>query len=143
MSTTEHTAIVREIYDIINTGDLSRADAVIAPDLVEHEEMPGMPPGIEGFRGFVRTFRSAFPDLRMTVEDVISEGDKVATRFTMRGTQQGAFMDIPPTGKSITVTGMDLMRIVGGKVVEHWGQTDSLGRLQQLGVIPAPGQAGA
>jgi steroid delta-isomerase-like uncharacterized protein len=141
VSAEENRAVVRGIYDVINTGDLGRVDALIAPDVVDHEGMPGMPPGVEGFRWFVRTFRDAFPDLRMDAERVISEGDMVATRFTMRGTHRGAFMGIPPTGKQITVAGMDMMRIAGGKAVEHWGQTDSLGMLQQLGAIPAPGQA--
>jgi steroid delta-isomerase-like uncharacterized protein len=139
----ENKALMRRVYEeVVNTGDLGRADALIAADMVDHEEVPGMPPGIEGFRWFVRTFRAAFPDFRITVEDVLAEGDKVATRFTMRGTHRGEFMGIPPTGKEIAVAGFDVVRIAGGKVVEHWGLGDNLGLMQQLGAIPVPAQAG-
>ena len=141
----QNKAILQRVYDIINSGDLSRAEEVVATDAVEHEEVPGLPPGTQGidvFRHFVTTFRAAFPDLRITAEDVIAEGDKVAARFTMRGTHRGEFMGIAPTGKSISVTGIDLIRFAGGKAVEHWGQTDDLALLQQLGAISAPGQAG-
>jgi predicted ester cyclase len=141
----QNKAILQRVYDIINSGDLSRAEEVIPPDSIEHEEVPGLPPGTPGlevFRHFVTTFRAAFPDLRITAEDVIAEGDKVVARFTMRGTHRGEFMGIGPTGESISVTGIDIVRVVGGKAVEHWGQTDALGLLQQLGAIPAPGQAG-
>ena len=78
--------------------------------------------------------------MRLKVEDIIAEGDKVVTRLTCRGTQQGAFMGIPPTGKQATITAIDINRFAGGKSVEHWLNMDTLGLLQQLGVIPAPGQ---
>ena len=140
----QNKAVLQRMYDIINSGDLSRAEEVMTPDAVEHEEVPGVPPGtqgIEAFRHFVTMFRAAFPDLRITEEDVIAEGDKVAARFTMRGTHRGEFMGIAPTGTSISVTGIDIVRFAGGRAVEHWGQTDAMGLLQQLGAIPAPGQA--
>jgi predicted ester cyclase len=79
--------------------------------------------------------------LHFTVEDIIAEGDKVVARLTARGTQQGEFMGIPPTGKRATVTAIDINRMVGGKSVEHWLEMDTLGLLQQLGVVPMPGQA--
>jgi len=84
-------------------------------------------------------FLTAFPDLYFTVEDLIAEGDEVVARVTMSGTQHGAFMGIPPTGKHVTITGIDINRFVGGKSVEHWVEMDTLGMMQQLGVIPAPG----
>jgi predicted ester cyclase len=87
-------------------------------------------------------YLTAFPDLHLTIEDLIAEGDKVVDRQTARGTHQGTFMGIPPTGKQITVTAMNISRIVGGKIVEHWVELDTLGMLQQLGVVPMPGQAG-
>jgi predicted ester cyclase len=83
-------------------------------------------------------FRDAFPDLRFTAEDIIAEGDKVAARYTMRGTHQGEFMGVAPTGNRIEVTGIDIVRFEGGKMVEHWANSDELGMMQQLGVIPAP-----
>ena len=85
-------------------------------------------------------YLTAFPDLHFTVEDMIAEGDKVVTRLTIRGTQQGAFMGISPTGKQATVTAIDIHRFAGSKSVEHWLNMDTLGLLQQLGTIPAPGQ---
>ena len=83
-------------------------------------------------------FLSAFPDTQMTVEDELADGDKVATRWTATGTHTGELMGIPPTGKQVTVTGMDINRLVGGKIVEHWGEFDQMGMMQQLGVVPAP-----
>ena len=83
----------------------------------------------------------AFPDLHFTVEDLIAEGDKVVARLTASGAQQGVFMGISPTGKRTTVTAIDIIRIAGGKFVEHWLEMDTLGLLHQLGVVPAPGQA--
>jgi steroid delta-isomerase-like uncharacterized protein len=140
VSVEQNKATARAIYDVITSGDLTRTDELIAADLVDHEEVPGMPPGVEGFRWFVRTFREAFPDLRMDAEDMLAEGDKVVVRFTMRGTHRGEFMGIPASGKEIAVNGIDMMRFEGGKAAEHWGQADNLGMLQQLGAVPAPGQ---
>ena len=83
----------------------------------------------------VGAFRAAFPDLRVKNEDVIAEGDKVVARWTARGTHNGALMNIPPTGKQVTLKGIDVLRIEGGKIVERWGEFDALGMLHQLGVI--------
>jgi len=83
-------------------------------------------------------FRTAFPDVRFTVEDQIADGDLLANRFTVRGTHQGEFMGIPPTGKQATVSGIDMIRVRDGKVVEHWVQMDQMGLMQQLGLMPSP-----
>jgi predicted ester cyclase len=85
-------------------------------------------------------FLSAFPDTKMTIEDQLAEGDKVTTRWTATGTHTGELMGIPATGKAVTVTGFDITRYSGGKSVEHWGQFDQMGMMQQLGVIPTPGE---
>jgi predicted ester cyclase len=85
--------------------------------------------------------RAAFPDIHETIEDMLAEGDRVVTRSTWRGTHQGAFLGIAPTGKQVSVTGIDISRVASGKFVEHWQAADNLGLLQQLGVIPVPGQA--
>ena len=82
--------------------------------------------------------RSAFPDLNATIEDMVAEGDKVAIRITWKGTQKGDFMGVPPTGKSVSFGVMDIVRVAEGKCVEHWGETDFMGLMQQLGAIPAP-----
>jgi predicted ester cyclase len=87
-------------------------------------------------------FLTAFPDLHFTIEDQLAEGDEVATRLTAGGTHKGVFMGIPPMGKQVTVTGIAISHWVGGKSDEVWINLDRMGLLQQLGVIPAPGQPG-
>ena len=93
----------------------------------------------EGFKAYVSAFRVAFPDLHATVEDQIAEEGKAAMRFTARGTHKGEFQGIPPTGKQVTLSGIDIQRIVDGKIVENWVSLDALGLLQQLGVLPPMG----
>ncbi len=141
MSTGDNKASVRKAYQAVNQQNLSSfIDEFIDPNQVDHSAPPGLPGGIEGARQFAGMFLTAFPDMHFTVEDMIAEGDKVVARITMSGTQQGAFMGIPPTGKHVTWTAIDINRVAGGKSVEHWMEMDALGLMQQLGVIPAPGQ---
>jgi steroid delta-isomerase-like uncharacterized protein len=131
--------LVRQGMDeMFNQGNLAAVDKYVAADYTEHEAMPGMPSGVEGFKQMLTTMRTAFPDLHVTIDDVIAEGDKVVVRSTMRGTQKGEFMGIAPTGKSITVTAIDILQLKDGKAVVHWGNEDDLGMMQQLGAIPAP-----
>jgi predicted ester cyclase len=140
-STEANKASVRRFYDeVFNKKNRAAIDEFIAPNHVEHAAPPGTPGGLAGAKQTITMYLTAFPDLHFTVEDTIAEGDQVVVRLTARGTQQGAFMGIPPTGKQATVTAIDINRIVGGKSVEHWLEMDTLGLLQQLGVIPAPGQ---
>jgi len=133
----------RMIEEVFNQGNLAVVDELVAADAVDHSGMPGRPPGPEGVKWAAAMFRAAFPDLHYQVEDQVAEGDLVANRFTVHGTQQSAFMGIPPTGKQATVSGMDIIRVRDGKMVEHWVQMDTLGLMQQLGAIPAPAQAPA
>jgi steroid delta-isomerase-like uncharacterized protein len=93
--------------------------------------------GIGQAKLLMAVFTSAFPDLQLTTEDLVAEGEKVAIRNTWRGTHQGAFQGVPPTGKYVTFTGTDLFRVEGGKIAEQWADLDALGLLQQLGAIPA------
>ncbi len=88
-------------------------------------------------------FRAAFPDMRLTVEDMIAEGDRVVDRITWQATHQGELMGVSPSGNSVRVTEMHISRIAEGKIVERWGQPDMLGMMRQLGVIPPPGQGGS
>ena len=143
MSTEQNKAIVRQmVEEIFNRGNMSRADEFLAADFVEREELPpGMPPGREGVKLMTTMFRSAFPDFKATIDDLIAEGDKVAIRMTWSGTHKGEFMGIPPTGKSVSFGVFDVIRIAGGKFVEHWGLMDSMAMMQQLGAMPAPGQS--
>src|SRR5712691_9453084 len=141
MSTETNKASVRRFYDeVINKKNRAAIDEFIDPNYIDHAAPPGTPGGIAGAKQTISMYLTAFPDLHFTVEDIITEGDKVVARLTARGTQQGAFMGIPPTGKQATVTAIDINRYAGGKSVEHWLNMDTLGLLQQLGVIPAPGQ---
>ena len=122
--------------DLWDKGQFAVADEIIASDFVNHDPVAGQRPGLAGYKEMVGAFRTAFPDLRVKNEDVIAEGDKVVARWTARGAQTGALMNIPPTGRHVTLKGIDVLRIEGGKIVERWGEFDALGMLRQLGVIP-------
>lgn len=137
----ERKAMVRRVYEAFSSGDLDALDELLDPNFVDHNPIPGQAPGAEGVKQTIAMFRSGFPDLRATVEDLIAEGHTVASRLTYRGTHQGEFMGMPATGKQVTVSWMDIMRIDGGRITERWGNGDELGMLQQLGAIPAPGEA--
>jgi len=139
MSIEQNKALVRQlIEEILNRGNISLVDELFAPDFVEREELPpGMPRDREGFAMLIPMMFNAFPDFKATIEDMIAEGDKVVLRMTWRGTQKGEWMGMPPSGKSMSIGVIDIFRIVGGKFVEHWGLTDSMAMMQQLGAMPA------
>ena len=140
MSTEDNKAVVRRFYEeVMNQRKRAVLDEVFDLNVVDHFAPPGTPGGLEGAKQTLGMFLSAFPDLHFTVEDLIAEEDEVVARVTMSGTQHGAFLGIPPTGKHVTMTGIDINRFVGGKSVEHWVEMDTLGLMQQLGVIPPPG----
>src|SRR5918912_336768 len=135
----ENKALVqRFVEEAFNKGNLDIADEVYAPRFFSHD--PSTPEGERGpkdVKQFVNTYRSAFPDGHATVEDLIAEGDKVAYRWTYRGTHHGELMGIAPTGKEVTITGITIDRISGGRIEEEWNNFDQLGMLQQLGAVPA------
>jgi steroid delta-isomerase-like uncharacterized protein len=142
MSTEENKSVVQRSYDeFFNKANLEPVDQFHTGDFVGH--IPGLPPvqGLEALKYMASGYMHAFPDLHITVDDMIAEGDKVMTRVSWRGTQKGEFIGIPPTGKQVTVTGMYEYRIAGGKIAEWWDFSDNFGLMQQLGVVPAPGQA--
>jgi steroid delta-isomerase-like uncharacterized protein len=126
-------ALATRFYaEVFNTGNMAAADKYIARSYIEHDPFPGQPPTLAGLkRGFTQ-YRAAFPDLHFTVQDVIGEGDEVVVRWTATGTQKGKFMGIAPTGRRIHMNGVDIIRIVHGKAVEHWGYEDEMGMMQQL-----------
>jgi steroid delta-isomerase-like uncharacterized protein len=140
VSTEQNKELVRQLVEeIFNRGNSSLFDEAFAPDFVEHEELPpGIPDGREGAKQLIAVMRSAFPDFHVTIDDMIAEGDKVVIRQTWSGTHQGEFMGMPPTGKRVSFGVFDIIRIEGGKFVEHWGQMDSMGLMQQLGAGPTP-----
>ncbi len=130
-------AIGRRIpEEIFNKGNLGVADEIIAKEFVDHSALPGAPAGIEGLKFEVNLLRSAFPDLRYTIEYEIAEGDKVAGRLRAAGTHKGEFFGVRPTGKKVTWTEMHTICVENGKIVEHWGEVDMFGVMQQLGAVP-------
>ena len=142
MSAEENKAIVRRFVDEVQSaGNIDAIDELCSPEFVNHSAPPGMPANCEGVKLVTAMFRQAFPDSYFTVEDMVAEGDKVVSRKTFHGTHQGEFMGIPPTGKRVSIGLIDIVRIADGQVVEHRSIGDNLGMLQQLGVIPQPGQS--
>lgn len=143
MPAEENKARIRRGFEaMVNQGDAAVAEELLAPTYVNHA-FPGVPPGPAGLLQAVGMFRAGFPDFRVTVEELLGEGDLVATRGFFTGTHRGAFMGVPATGKPIRVGYMDFWRLEGGQAVENWVQMDLLGLMQQLGVAPTPGQAPA
>ena len=127
----------RFLEEVFNKKNLAAIDEFIAPNQIDHTLPPFLPTTPEGTKQAIDMFLKAFPDMHLTIEDMIAEGDKVVIRYTSRGSQRGAFMGIPPTGKQMTVSSIIIARIADGKIVEEWGLDDQMGMLQQLGIIPA------
>jgi steroid delta-isomerase-like uncharacterized protein len=134
----ENKAIFRRyVEEVGNEGNLELADEIFDGYLAHQSDGSVLERGPEDVKRFMSEFREGFPDFHSTIEDMVAEGDKVVTRWTMRGTHQGEFRGIAPTGKQITVTGIGIFRFSPeGKVVESWDNLDELGMLQQLGVVP-------
>jgi steroid delta-isomerase-like uncharacterized protein len=144
LAETNKTVARRLFEEVWNKGNLTVLNEIIAKDHVSSGPgtLPGLPAGPEGSKQLVTVYRNAFPDVHFTIDEQIAEGDKVVTRWTAHGTHQGELVGIPATGKSSTVTGIALDRIVNGKIAESWGIFDQFGMMQQLGVIPVPELAG-
>ena len=137
MSEAQNKTIARRFKDEVwDKGDEAALDELFAEDAVDHGAILGQPPGREGHKYQLALFRSAFPDLYVTAEDIFSEGDEVAYRWTGRGTHQGELMGMAPSGIRMTITGTAIARISGSKVEEGWQNFDALGMMQQLGVNP-------
>jgi predicted ester cyclase len=145
MSVEQNKALVRQmVEEVFNHGNVSRADEFLAPHFIEREELPpGIPRDREGVKLLTTMLRSAFPDFKATIDDIVAEGDKVVIRQTWSGSHKGEFMGISPTGRSVSFGVIDIIRIADGRCVEHWGQMDSMSLMQQLGAIPAPAQSGS
>jgi steroid delta-isomerase-like uncharacterized protein len=139
-----NTAICRRVIDdIVNRGNLALVDDLIASSYVYHGPGGLELRGPDGFKQLVTMYRTAFPDLQMTIDDAIAEGDKVVLRWTGRGTHRGELAGIAPTGRATTVTGIAISRLANGKIVEDFEAFDEVGMLRQLGVttIPVPAHA--
>ncbi|MEW5960030.1 MAG: ester cyclase [Chloroflexota bacterium] len=137
MSVEKNKALVRRfLEEFASQGDLSKTDELLAPNFtLYHPAMPG-PVDIEGAKQALTMFRTAFPNFKIVVEDLIGEGEKVVARFKMSATHQGDFMGIAPTGKQVSMAGIGFYRLEGGKIVEDRVVEDMLGLMQQLGVVP-------
>jgi predicted ester cyclase len=140
MSTVQMQATFRQVIEeAFNKGNYQMLPACFNPDFIEHQF--GLHPTIEGMQADIQYLRSAFPDLNLTIEDMVVESDKVWARMTARGTNRGGFMG-PPNGKSFQIAVFDVCRFADGKIVEHWGSPDRFAMLAQLGLLPRPSPAG-
>jgi steroid delta-isomerase-like uncharacterized protein len=134
----DHATTMRSAYERISAGDVAGFGDLIAEDFIEHQSGPGLPPTKEGALEFFRILLTAFPDMQMEVEDLIASEDKTVARVKATATHVGEFMGVPSTGKRVEVQLIDIMRFDdAGLVCEHWGVTDMLSLMQQLGVVPA------
>jgi steroid delta-isomerase-like uncharacterized protein len=132
-----HKDFFKQFVQFINTADENLAQQLISPAAKFHA--PGQPEPVQGPKGYlmiISMMRSGFPDIQWTLEDMITEGDKVAARFTMRGTHNGEFFDVPATGKVIRIQAINFYRLVNEQIIEEYGQPDMLELLRQIGAIP-------
>jgi steroid delta-isomerase-like uncharacterized protein len=133
------TGLIKRFYeDVVENGELGLIDELTTDDVVNHEEgLPGQPSGRDGVRFFVSAMREAFPDIRpKTVEPTLVDGNLEAARTIIAGTHKGEFMGVTPTDKAVEFESIDIIRLEDGKVAEHWGVTDVMSLMQQLGAIP-------
>lgn len=138
MSEANKAVVQRFVHELFLKGNLDVVDELVADDYVDHTPPPDLPPGKAGLKQLVTMFRTGFPDLAVAEEDLIAEGDKVLIRQVTTGTHQGEFMGLAATGRTIRVNEMHVVRVVDGKIAEHWGVEDNLGMMQQLGVVEGP-----
>lgn len=137
MSLEENKAVVRRFFELMNSGELDRLTEVCAPDLQWHGGSMGDYNGSETALEMAKGFFASFPDMQTAIDHILAEGDKVVAHFTSHGIHGGDLMGIPPTGKTVTVTGLAHYRIANGQIAEEWHVQDSLGMLQQVGAIPS------
>jgi len=142
MSAQDNKALVRRYFeDAWNKHNPAVVDEIYAADFVDRSpDIPGIAHTRDGLKQFMGVYLRAFPDGNITVEEQLVEGDRVVTRWSGRGTQTGEFMEMPPSAKKVAITGVQIDRFLGGKIVEEWTLFDQLGMLQQLGVVPATRQ---
>jgi steroid delta-isomerase-like uncharacterized protein len=134
----ENKAVVHRWVEAFNEGNLDAVDELVTDSYIRHDPNAPEVRGPEEEKRLIVMYRSAFPDLHFTVEDMVAEGDKVATRIGISATHRGELLGIPPTEKQLAFTAMELYRIANGKIDEQWVNVDTLGMMQQIGAIPAP-----
>ena len=135
----DNKAIIRRYREIHNSNKLDGLDAIVAKDVISHNTLPGLPPGLEGGKMAHQYFLGTAPDLHTKTEIMVAEGDKVVEWYTATGTNTGEMMGMPPTGKKWQIGSVVLYRLANGKIVETWGMNDEASLLRQLGVLPMPG----
>ena len=133
MDTSNIVDVYRRVFDAVNRGDEAALGDLLTEDIIDHNPIPGQEPGLAGFKQWMRYVRTAFPDLHVTVEETLSQGDRVAGRVTWRGTHEGPVAGLPGSGKPVQFTAIHIVRFENGKAAEWWGVADLLGALQQAG----------
>jgi predicted ester cyclase len=142
--TTETTKMIERIpLEVLNSGKFGLIDELVSTDFVDHFTQPGVPPTREGFKQGAKALKTAFPDIRYTIEDSIESGDKIVHLLKAVGTMTGDFMGMPATGKRATWNEIHIGRVADGRLVEHWALADQLSMLVQLGILAAPGRVPA
>ncbi len=143
MSAEKNKDVVRRLYGLFEEGNIDeQIDELLAPNYVNHSPgTPDQPTGPEGIKAVLSMFRSGIPDLRLVIDDMIAEGDKVAVRYTLEGTHEGELFGVPPSGQRVSIESFTVERVSDGRIREHWRVTDTLDMMQQLGAIPVPEHA--
>ncbi len=141
MAINKNKDLIRRLYaEVVSAGNTARVGEFVSEDYLDHNaEGAGRGPGV--LRAHIEAVRRTFPDFRLRIEDVVAEGDRVATRVTAQGTHQGRWMSIEPTGALVELKGINIDRVVDGKLVEHWGEADTIGMLRQMGRDPFAGSS--
>ena len=135
MSQQENIAAQQSFGEAVNSGNLSALRDIVAPNAVDHDPAPNQGMGPEGFISYFTELRTAFPDLKITVDHMVADDDNVAFAYTVTGTHDGPLMGFAPTGRKISARGMQITRFENGKQVERWGSSDQLGIMQQIGAV--------
>ena len=136
MSVEENKALLRRyVEEVLNKRNVDAVDKFFAINCVDHTAPPGTPPGVSGIKQLLTATLTAFSNFHVTIEELIGEGDKIVSRFAGRATHTSKFMGIAPTRRELTVMQINIDRIAGGKIVEHWGLADQMALMQQLGVV--------
>jgi steroid delta-isomerase-like uncharacterized protein len=134
--------LMQRFYDeVLSQGNVDNLDELVTDDVIDHEAFPGQPEGKDGVRWFAEMMRSAFSDLKVTLGESLESGDLACARVTIAGRHTGEFMGVPASDKSFEIESIDIIRIEDGRCAEHWGVTDNMSLMQQLGAIPEPAQA--
>ena len=138
MARADNEATQQRLGEIINSSEIDRLGEVFADDVVDHDPAPVQGPGVEGFKDFFRVLKGAFPDAKVDPELLVADDEHVSIAYTLTGTHEGEFQGVAPTGREISVRGVQIARFRDGKIVERWGSTDELGIMSQIGAEPQP-----